>query len=86
MMIEIFINGKWVALKVLDKHPHLSGFNVLSEPEDKAFHSLLHLNDQVVSLRLMGMECGGVFRIDSSPVFEPDSVVFCRASITKEVR
>ena len=84
-MIEIFINGKWVELKVLDKHPHLSGFKVLNEPEDAAFHSLLALNDQVVSLRLMGWECVGVFRIDSQPRFEPHMVGFVYASISKEV-
>lgn len=85
MMIEIFINGKWVALKVLDKQPHLSGFKVLNEPADAAFQSLLELNDQVVSLRLMGWENIGVFRIDSTPVLEAHTVEFCRASILKAV-
>ena len=84
-MIEIFIDTKWAAINVMEKTPSLRGFLVMFEPEDKGFHALLALNNQVVQLRMNGWEYAGVLRIDRTPVFEANSVEFCRASISKEV-
>ena len=85
-MIEIYNDGKWVTLKVLDKNPDLNGFKVMHDPADKAFHSMIAMNGELISFRFQGQNHVGVFRIDAQPIFEPDSIEFCHAAMEKEVR